>query len=366
MLHLQSNAATCVDDITVHDHTGKKLDSSWKLSKPEEMEIKVSLKDAAPGAATMEVKQAGLSEAERVSLQTYAEAGHLDSLIINSGDRQALLKGTRLDEVAGVQVNGVHFAPSKLTRDGTVDQLFLAAATPISPLQPQEKITAHVALKDGRDLALQTTVEPPRPKVLLISKSIQSGREDSSAGIHMVNQDVLPQNARLSFFLKSQIPDTFSREEKIEIATEDNSVHTLLSFADGSLNFQDSKTVMGVLDPLKAFGPAAFGQLRFRPVGTNGAKGDWQPLITLVRVPTLKEVRCPDSPDRQCTLSGSNLYLIDSIASDPQFKISVSVPEGFADPTISVPRPNGTLLYIRLRDDPLVVNKAALPVLPEQ
>jgi hypothetical protein len=85
-----------------------------------------------------------------------------------------------------------------------------------------------------------------------------------------------------------------------------------------------------------------------------------------VRVPTLKEVRCPDSPDRQCTLSGSNLYLIDSIASDPQFKISVSVPEGFADPTISVPRPNGTLLYIRLRDDPLVVNKAALPVLPEQ
>ncbi|HZL69685.1 MAG TPA: hypothetical protein VFC29_20420 [Candidatus Limnocylindrales bacterium] len=366
MLHLQSNAATCVDDITVHDHTGKKLDSSWKLSKPEEIEIKVSLKDAAPGAATMEVKQAGLSEAERVSLQTYAEAGHLDSLIINSGDRQALLKGTRLDEVAGVQVNGVHFAPSKLTRDGTVDQLFLAAATPISPLQPQEKITAHVALKDGRDLALQTTVEPPRPKVLLISKSIQSGREDSSAGIHMVNQDVLPQNARLSFCLKSQIPDTFSREEKIEIATEDNSVHTLLSFADGSLNFQDSKTVMGVLDPLKAFGPAAFGQLRFRPVGTNGAKGDWQPLITLVRVPTLKEVRCPDSPDRQCTLSGSNLYLIDSIASDPQFKISMSVPEGFADPTISVPRPNGTLLYIRLRDDPLVVNKAALPVLPEQ
>ena len=365
-LHLQSNAATCVDDITVHDHTGRKLDSSWKLSKPEEIEAKMSLKDVVPGEATMEVKQAGLPEADRVSLQTYAEAGHLDSLIINSGDQQGLLKGTRLDEVAGVEMNGVHFAPSKLTRAGKEDELLLAAATPVSPFQPQEKITAHVALKDGRDLALQTTVEPPRPKVTLISKSIQSAAGESSSGIRIANQDLLPQNAKLSFFLKSDIPGTFSRDEKIEIATEDNSVHALISVADETLSFQDSKTVMGVLDPLKTFGPAAFGQLRFRPVGANDAKGDWQPLIFLVRVPTLKEVRCPDSPDRQCTLSGSNLYLIDSIAADPQFKIWVSVAEGFANSTISVPRPNGTLLYIKLRDDPLVVNKAALPVLPEQ
>ncbi len=164
-LHLESKAATCVDEITVRDAAGKKLDSSWKLSKPEQIEVKVSLKDATPGAATMEVKQAGLSEADRVPLQTYAEAGHLEGLVINSGDRQGLLKGTRLDEVASVEMNGVHFAPSKLTRKGDEDQLLLAAATPTSPFQPQEKITAHVALKDGRDLALQTTVEPPRPKV---------------------------------------------------------------------------------------------------------------------------------------------------------------------------------------------------------
>ncbi len=182
----------------------------------------------------------------------------------------------------------------------------------------------------------------------------------------MASQDVLPQNAKLTFFLKSEIPDTFPRDEKIEVATEDNSVHALLSVADGTLNFQDPKTVMGVLDPLKTLGPAAFGQLRFRPVGANDAKGDWQPLISLVRLPTLKEMRCPDSPDKQCTLSGANLYLIDSVASDPEFKIEVPVPEGFAASTLKVPRPNGTLLYIKLRDDPQVVNKVALPVLPGQ
>ncbi len=364
-IHLQSDTATCVDAITVHDRTGKKLGSSWKLSKPDEIEVKISLKDGAPGGAIMQVKQAGLSEKDQVPLQTYSEAGRLDGLIINSGEPQGLLKGTRLDEVAGVEMKGVHFAPSKLTRNGSEDQLLLASAATNSLFQPQEKITAHVALKDGRDLALQTTVEPPRPKVTLISKSIQMADGDPSSGLHLASQDVLPQNAKLTFFLKTEIPETFPRDEKIEIASEDKAVHALLSIADGNLNFQDSKTVIAVLDPLKAFGPAAFGQLRFRPVGPGEAEGAWQPLITLVRVPMLKEIRCPDSPDKECTLSGSNLYLIDSIASDPQFKLSVSVPEGFADSALKVPRPNGTLLYIKLRDDPSVVNKAALPVLPE-
>ena len=42
--------------------------------------------------------------------------------------------------------------------------------------------------------------------------------------------------------------------------------------------------VMATLDPLKSFGPSAFGPLRFRAVDGN-LKGDWQPLATLVRLP---------------------------------------------------------------------------------
>ena len=125
------------------------------------------------------------------------------------------------------------------------------------------------------------------------------------------------------------------------------------------------ETVMAVLDPLKSFGASAFGPLHFRPVSADGGTGDWQPLATLVRIPSLKEIRCPDSPDKQCHLNGSNLFLIDSVASDPQFTHTVSVPIGFADSSLSVPRPNGTLLYIKLRDDPATVDTLILPVLPE-
>ena len=145
----------------------------------------------------------------------------------------------------------------------------------------------------------------------------------------------------------------------------DGSFHTFLSIADGDLTLQDSKTALAVLDPLKSFGPSAFGPLRFRPVAADGASGDWQPLAQLVRLPPLKEIRCPDSPEKPCALSGTSLYLIDSIASDQQFAHAISVPEGFAASVLSVPRPSGTLLYIKLRDDPSVVNVAALPVLPE-
>jgi hypothetical protein len=35
------------------------------------------------------------------------------------------------------------------------------------------------------------------------------------------------------------------------------------------------------------------------------------------------------------------------------------------DSRLSVPRPNGTLLYIKLRDDPGMVSTVVLPVLPE-
>jgi hypothetical protein len=101
-------------------------------------------------------------------------------------------------------------------------------------------------------------------------------------------------------------------------------------------------------------------------VTADGGNGEWQPLTTVVRLPALKEVRCPASPDKQCALSGTNLFLIDSVASDAQFTHTVSVPVGFVSSTLTVPRPNGTLLYLKLRDDPSVVNMAVLPVLPDQ
>jgi len=57
---------------------------------------------------------------------------------------------------------------------------------------------------------------------------------------------------------------------------------------------------------------------------------------------------------------------VESVGSDPQFARNAPVPAGFADSSLDVPRPNGTLLYLKLRDDPSTPVMAVLPVLPDE
>ena len=363
--HLQSETAPCVDQVTMKDQHGKPLKATWKLLKANQLEVEVPLKDESAGPVLTLVAQSGLSKPDEVPLQTYSEAAHLDHFALNAGDQEGVLTGTRLDEVAGLELDAIRFVPGALSRTDGKDELHLSAsnAAAAAALKASEKLVAHVDLKDGRVLDLDTVVEPPRPRVSLLSKSIQSGPTPSV--VRLGNTDDLPQDGQISFFLKAEVPATFPRTEKIEVAADDGSANVSLSLADGSLVLEDSQTVMGTLQPLKSFGPSVFGALRLRAVSENGVRGDWQPLAKLVRVPSLEEVRCPDSPDKPCSLIGQNLFLIDSVASDSQFVHNIVVPAGFADSALSVPRPNGTLLFIKLRDDPTTVTKAALTVLPE-
>jgi hypothetical protein len=360
--HLQSENAPCVDQVTMQNQQGRPLKATWKLLKADELEVQVPLKEESAGPVLTLVAQAGLAKPDEVPMQMYSEAAHLDRFVLNAGDQQGVLTGTRLDDVSGLDLENVHFAPGDLSRAEGKDQLHLSSTnTAAAGFQAGQKIVARVALKDGRVLNLDTVVESPRPRVSLISKNVQAG----ASVIRLGNADDLPQDGTMSIFLKTEMPANFPRGEKIEIATEDGSASSYLSLADGTLILQDSHTVLGTLHPLKNFGQSVFGPLRLRPVSENGERGDWQPLAKLVRVPTLKEVRCSDSPDKPCTLIGQNLFLIDSVASDSQFVHNIPVPVGYPESSLSVPRPNGTLLYIKLRDDPSIANKAALPVLPE-
>ena len=365
-LHLQSICAVCAEKIMLTTPEGKELKATWKASGTNEVEVHLPLKDVAIGAATLTVKQFGIAKPDELKLHTYSEAAKLDDFAISAGDKQGVLEGTRLDEVNGFELNGIHFAPAKLARVDRKDVLYLAApdAASTTKFQTDENLVAKVALKDGRVLDLQTKVQPPRPRITLVSKSIQTGPGPSA--IRLGDQDLLPQDGKITFFVKSELPDKFSRSEKIEVASEDESFRATLDVGDGNLVMQDSEIVMATFEPLKSFGPSAFGPLRFRAVTEDGRRGDWIPLATLVRLPSLKEVRCPDSPDKQCRLSGSNLFLMESVGADPQFTHNVPVPAGFADSSLSVPRPNGTLLFVKLRDDPGTAIMAVLPVLPEE
>jgi hypothetical protein len=155
------------------------------------------------------------------------------------------------------------------------------------------------------------------------------------------------------------LPQVFSRSEQIEVATADNAFTTLLSIGAGTLTLADAQVAVATLDPAKAFGPSAFGPLQFRVVA-DGVQGRWMPLTTLVRLPRLTSLECPSTVQVACKLSGADLFLLDSVSADPQFRNAVQVPDGFPGTTLPVPHPQADGLYVRLRDDPAIVNAANL------
>jgi hypothetical protein len=360
-VHLEAPEVACVESVTVQDAAGKKLDATWKAVKSNQIQVDMPLDSEQAGAVSLQVKQVGLEKPDQVPLHTYSEAGRLDSFKLYAGDHQGVLKGTRLDEVATMTVNDVVFSPAAaLTHTGSEDSLILAAPG-ASSFHPDDKIVAKVALKDGRTLDLESTVQAPRPSVKLMNKSVHS--DGPASAVQLGSQDELPEHAKLTFFVQAVTPASFSRDQKIEVASNDSSFSTVLRVGEGGIVLQDSKTALVTLDPTKAFGGSAFGPLRFRPIGGDGTQGDWQPLATLVRVPQLKELKCAEGA-AVCTLVGTDLFLLDQVGVDAQLANAVTVPEGFGESTLSVPRPNGTL-YLKLRDDPAVVNTAVLPVTAE-
>jgi hypothetical protein len=392
-LHLESPAACCVKSVSVRDEKNKVSDVVWKLTKSEtakpethteDLEVKVPLQKATAGTLTLLIHQLGISQPDEVPLHTYAEAGRLDAFNIHSGDAEGVLKGTRLDQITSMEVAGLQFTPEGLSRVNQQDELKVIChdASVSQKLQPGTALAIHVTLKDGRHLDLQSSVEETRPRVTVLSKSVQLDPSDSPSSISLENQNELPQDARLNFFLKTQVPENFPPAEKIEVSTADDSFHVQLSEKDGNLTLQDSKTIFGVLDPVKLLGPSAFGPLKFRPIAADGTAGDWQPLVTLVRIPVLEGIHCVKiaevktaeakigeeksaeikPAEKQCTLDGDKLFLIDAVSADPAFTNSITVPDGFVESTLTIPQPDGKSIYLKLRDDPSNVVTVNLPI----
>ena len=103
----------------------------------------------------------------------------------------------------------------------------------------------------GEAWTYAASIESPRPRVSLLKKAVEMGPPPQSSAIHLANEGELPQDGRLSFSIRTEMPAMFPRDEKIEIATADYSFHVLLSIDDGGLTLQDARTVVGRFDPVK-------------------------------------------------------------------------------------------------------------------
>ena len=391
-IHLQAGSVACIDRIMAKDPTGKELRVEWSAVKANEVQVNLPLQQAQPGALTLIVSQYGAGEPHALELRAYPEAGRFESFSIHAGESHGYLKGSRLDDVARLSLKGLEFVPMRSatsTQPATMKQsdalrmevkpaaltetsetIHSEPATAITPsaiadssitpeLQQGEQVKATITLHDGRTYAVNVSVAAARPSVQLLGKSVQLAADGHQSNIELASEDQVPQDAQLIFSVRAKSPATFGRDASIEVASEDEAFTTTLSLENRGLTLADAKVAIATFDPAKAFGFSAFGPLKFRLVRT-GAAGDWQPLATLVRLPELRELECPPEPEQTCNLTGLNLFLVDSVSADAAFTSAVEVPAGFPGRTLPVPRPLDRGLYLKLRDDPAVVNLAML------
>jgi hypothetical protein len=362
-VHLRADTASCVDTIMMRDPAGKELKVDWKAVKPDEVEIKLPLQETKPGALTLLVNQYGVDDAQPVAIRAFSEAGRFDGFSIHAGDAQGILKGSRLDEVSSLTLKNVVFVPGELSSRAGSDELPMVAkdSQAADALKAERAVTAKVTLQDGRSLTLTATVEGPRPRVTLIGKSVQSLGTGNDSNVQLSDAGELPPDALLTFSLRTLSPAAFAHDESVDIATNDETSGTTLNLANGGLTLENSQVAVATLNPFKAFGPSTFGPLKFR-VSSKGVSSDWLPLANLVRLPKLQGLKCPSSTELACQLTGSHLYLIDAVSGDPQFAKPISVPDGFLGSALPVPHPSEGTLYVRLRDNPEVINPVTLTV----
>jgi hypothetical protein len=363
-LHLEGDNSICVDRVEMQGGDGKGLKLAWTSAKQETMEVSVPMKDAAPGSVKLAIYEYGLEKPQMLALKSYAEAASLDRLTLSAGDMKATLLGTRLDEVAKASLEGIELKPTTLIRVQDKDELEMAANSTTESLVPGRHYVAKVELEDGREVRVSATVIQPRPAVTLLSKGTQEEAAATASPVHLSSADDLPIDQRLVFFLKSRVPESFERNEKVEVAATDGSFKTVLTLEDGSLMLEDAKTAIGMIEPLARFGSSAFGPVEARVTAADGLSGDWMSLGTLVRVPGFRELHCPKNPAKACTLTGSNLFLAEAIGASPELENATEIPGDFTGTQLSVPHPANNLLYLKLRDDPATVQTLALPVLP--
>ena len=379
---ISSTGTACIQSIALDPPSGKQEKETWKpADKPNSVEVTLDLPAHDAGEQHLAIRQFGDPKPATISLVSYNLPAKLDALYFHAGDTTAILTGTSLDQVRQVGFGGLTFKPvvqgttPELQPSGKSElHLSLPADAKPPALPAGDRLSAEVVLEDGRRLKLPLTVEAARPSIAVIARAdVPPDTEPQSPYfIKFTSQADLPVNDALMFSLKSVRP--FPRNGEIEIASPDGSLHTKLGVDSGSLILEGPQTLLATLQPLKAFGPSAFGPIRLRAVAPDGTAGEWLPLVTLVRLPTITGLSCPvatptvaaaPTPSAPaCTLTGSGLYFIDSVAADESFANPTRVPEGFVGSSLQVPPPTGAQYYLRLRDDPTATDTITLPAGP--
>lgn len=348
-VELLGASAGCVTQVSMTRGDGVPVPISWRQASPRSIVASVPLDKADPGSVSILIDSVGRTSPALVTVRALREAGSLDDLSFHAQDDEAMLTGTRLDQVQSAKLGGVVFLPGALTRVGKQDRLALKAADSAAAraLPEGKSITADVTFAGGRHRSVGVVVAPPLASVTLVRISAQTPPRAHAVPITLPDGGTFAQDARLTFAFHMQGPAPLTGRETIEIGTVDGRAVAAIQPGKG-YDIQDVTTGIVTFVPSETLGPVGYGALRFR-VLRNGEASRWAPLANAVRLPEVHTVTCTK---KGCTISGSRLFLIKTLSPTQDFHDPQDLPDGFVASDITThPSPDGRL-FLKLRDAP--------------
>ncbi|MEG3175668.1 hypothetical protein U1872_05465 [Sphingomonas sp. RB3P16] len=352
-LELTGPGAGCVTRVALRrgDSPGDTL--AWKQAPNGAIIATVPLEKAEPGPVAILIERKGATAPAVVTLRASQQASSLDDLSIHAGDDQAMLTGTRLDQVAAVTIGALTFTPGALTRVDKQDRLVLQPSDPASlrAIEPGKSLAADISFVGGRHRTLSVTVAPRRTSVEFVRITAQSAAREGTVPITVASPGVFAQDARLTFAFRVDGAASLTGRETIEIATADGRAAATVQGGKG-YDVQDAKTGIVSFEPAEALGPVAYGPLRFRLV-RDGEASSWTPLATIVRLPEIHSVSC--TAGKACKLLGNRFFLIDAVGTTEDAQQSQRIADGFVGTEIVTRAAAGGRIFLHLRDAPQAV-----------
>lgn len=352
-VELVGEGAGCVTRVDIQRGDGPSQPVTWKHTGQHGIVATIPLEKAEPGRVTVLIKGAEGEAPASVALRVYRETGSLEDLTLYTGEDEALLTGSRLDQVVSATVGAATFRPGALTRIEKQDRLTLrttdtTAAQALSLSKPQ---AADVVFEGGQHRKVDVTIAARRTDIVLVRVTAQAPMRHGMVSIALPKTQVFAQDARLTFAFKFGNSAGLSGRETIEIATVDGQSATMILPGKG-YDLQDATTGIVSFDPAEALGPTIYGPLRFRVVSDDIASS-WTSLATVARLPEIREVACARS--KECRISGNRLFLIKAIGASRDLKKSQDIPDGFvATEIMTAPGPDGRI-FLQLRDAPQTI-----------
>ena len=343
--------AACLESIVLKDGTGHDRPVPYAAAGPGALTLQLPLDGVRAGPVVLQFADHGAVAASPLTVTAFEEPSRIESARTHVGDASVDLDGQGLAQIAQLSIGTLVYTPIV---DAATDShhLRLVAGEDVPAhwgAGMSLKAVAH--LHDGRTLPVTVSVLAPRPRLRQLALSTRVDGDTDGLPIELGDSSDLPIRATATFSLRTDPASRFPSSVHLDAEAPEADATHRLDLKSGGLTLIDGRTLVATLELAKAFGPSAFGPVRYR-LSTGEDTSDWLTLGNLVRLPALKAPTCPTETSLPCVLSGTRLYLIESVAVTRSGEGAVHLEEGFPGDAVPIPRPTDGHLYLRLRDDP--------------